>query len=146
MFLHRLQEPGIQARLKKCCLSHWTRAPSERLVIRRSAAHLGIWLPSASLGLPVERSRPKVTHESAIWSQSSLLIPSTNTYKNIDQRSKDRANCSQNRRDGDSQNMQDVMVFENADNDSWRMSGLHPKRTCLFEVVHSTLMFCNNGK
>lgn len=75
-----------------------------------------------------------------------MLIPTTNAYKNIDQRSKDRANCSQNRRDGDSQNMQDVMVFENADNDSWRMSGLNPNRTCLFKVVYSTLMFCNNGK
>ncbi len=110
-------------------------------MIRRPAARLVIWLPSASLELPVEQSRPKVTHESAIWSQSSLLIPTTNAYKNIDQRSKECANCSQNRRDGDSQNMQDVMVFENADNDSWRMYVLDAAQT-----VYSTLMFCNNGK
>lgn len=47
--------------------------------------------------------------------------------KNVDWRSKDRANSSQNRRDRDSQNMQDVMVFESADNDSWRIAGLPPK-------------------
>lgn len=100
---------------------------SERLVIWRPVAHLVIWLPSASLGLPGEQTRPKVTHERAVWSQSSLLIPTTEAYKNFDRRSKDRANCSQNRRDRDSQNLLDVMVFESADNDSWRMAGLPPK-------------------
>jgi len=58
------------------------------------------------------------SHMKEPFDQTAVLIPTTKACKNFDQRSKESANSSQNRRDRDSQNMQHVMVFESADNDS----------------------------